>query len=229
MVAVKAVLFDLDGTLVDSLPELYEGVRRSLEELGFPVPEKEAVRDMIGRGVSVLVDRLRSHLQLTDAELTHAALLSLLVKHWAQTNGSYTTFYPGVLDGIAALRAADIRVGLVTNKWRDLTMEFLQARGIRELFDVVVAGDDCPHNKPAPDMLLKAIETLKVDAAQTIMVGDSRNDALAARAAGIRVALVETGYNEGEAIALWAREAGFNRCLPSAKKVCDLVLAGQFQ
>ncbi len=226
--AIKAVLFDLDGTLVDSLPELYEGVRRCMEDLGRPAPSKEAVRDMIGRGVSVLVERLRNHLEIGDDVITHQALLSRLVDHWAETNGSYTEFFPGVLEGIESLRNAGIKVGLVTNKWHELTVEFLQTRGISGLFDTVVCGDDCPKNKPDPDMLIKAMKDLGVDRLETVMVGDSRNDALAARAAGVRVALVETGYNEGMPIIDWAREAGFPKTYTSAKKVCDLVVQGQF-
>lgn len=226
--AVKAVLFDLDGTLVDSLPELYEGVRRSMEEMQLPVPPKEAVRDMIGRGVRVLVERILTYQGLPADAAACDALLASLVKHWAETSGDYTEFFPGVLDGIQALREAGIKVGLVTNKWHDLTVEFLERRQILALFDVIVAGDDCPRNKPDPDMLLKAMADLGVGAEVTIMVGDSRNDALAARAAGVRAALVETGYNEGVSINAWAREAGFTRCFPSAKKVCDLVVQGNF-
>ena len=116
----------------------------------------------------------------------------------------------------------------MTNKLRSLTVEFIESRGIAHLFDAVVAGDDCPKNKPAPDMLLRAMDILKVDASQAIMVGDSRNDALAGRAAGVTVALVETGYNEGVSIADWAREAGFSKIYPSARKVCEkMITTGQ--
>ena len=117
---VKAVLFDLDGTLVDSLPELYEGVRRAMIDLGHQSPSKEQVRDMIGRGVQVLVQRILDSQSLpTDAE-SREALLQLLIKHWGDTAGEYTEFFPGTIEGIKALRAAGIKVGLVTNKWHDL-------------------------------------------------------------------------------------------------------------
>ena len=103
---VKAVLFDLDGTLVDSLPELYEGVRRAMIDLGHQSPSKEQVRDMIGRGVQVLVQRILDSQSLpTDAE-SREALLQLLIKHWGDTAGEYTEFFPGTIEGIKALRAA---------------------------------------------------------------------------------------------------------------------------
>lgn len=228
MPKIKAVLFDLDGTLVDSLPELYDGVRRALLEIGQPVPSQDAVRDMIGRGVSVLAERVRQYLHLTDNDVTQETLLGLFVKYWALSDGRQTTFFPGVLEAMTTLKSQGISVGLVTNKWRELTLEFLAQRGLQTFFDVIIAGDDCPRNKPAPDMLLKAMETLHVLPVETVMVGDSRNDALAARSAGVIAALVETGYNEGVPISEWAREAGFTHVYPTACKVCELISKQRF-
>lgn len=221
---VKAVLFDLDGTLVDSLPEIYEGVCRTAADFGVKPPSKDEVGAMIGRGVVVLVDRLYAALGLEEESVSRQAFLTTLVNHWSETNGRYIAFYPGVLDGIRALRSAGVMTALVTNKLRSLTLKFIEERGIAELFSAVVAGDDCERNKPAPDMLWRALEELGVEASDAVMVGDSRNDALAARAAGVTAALVETGYNEGVGMAEWAREAGFTKVYPSAKKVCDQIV-----
>lgn len=222
---VKAVLFDLDGTLVDSLPELYHGVHTVLSDMGLKAPSQEAVGAMIGRGILVLVQRLCAALGISVESEQGRDLFDRLLKAWSESGGRHMAFYPRVIEGIEQLKDKGIRVALVTNKQRSLTVEFLQSRGLESLFDTVVAGDDCPNNKPAPDMLIRAMTEMNVCASETVMVGDSRNDALAGRAAGVSVALVETGYNEGVSIADWAREAGFTRVYPSARKVCERIVA----
>lgn len=222
---VKAVLFDLDGTLVDSLPELYHGVHTVLSDMGLKAPSQEAVGAMIGRGILVLVQRLCAALGIAVESEQGRDLFDRLLKAWSESGGRHMAFYPGVIEGVEQFKDKGIRVALVTNKQRSLTVEFLQSRGLESLFDTVVAGDDCPNNKPAPDMLIRAMTEMNVCASETVMVGDSRNDALAGRAAGVSVALVETGYNEGVSIADWAREAGFTRVYPSARKVCERIVA----
>ena len=200
---VKAVLFDLDGTLVDSLPELYHGVHTVLSDMGLKAPSQEAVGAMIGRGILVLVQRLCAALGIAVESEQGRDLFDRLLKAWSESGGRHMAFYPGVIEGV----------------------EQLKDKGLESLFDTVVAGDDCPNNKPAPDMLIRAMTEMNVCASETVMVGDSRNDALAGRAAGVSVALVETGYNEGVSIADWAREAGFTRVYPSARKVCERIVA----
>ena len=227
MATFKAVLFDLDGTLVDSLPEIYFGVCETCRRLKVTPPTKEAVAAMIGRGVVVLVERLKRHLGLSDSDVTESEMLRILVEEWDKTKGEKIDFYPGVLEGIRRLREEGIRTAIVTNKLRSLTEDFVCVRGIEDLFDTIVAGDDCPKAKPAPDMLLRAMKELGVSSETVVMVGDSRNDALAARAAGVTAALVETGYNEGVGIGEWAREAGFSRVYPSARHVCQAVITGR--
>jgi phosphoglycolate phosphatase len=222
MLPVKAVLFDFDGTLVDSLPEIYGGVAKAVRSFGLEPPSKEEVAAMIGRGVTVLSERVCERLGRSDPAFSKA-MLDKILDCWAETNGRLIEFFPGVLDAVAALRAKGVKTALVTNKLRSLTLAFLKERGADGYFDTVVAGDDCEHNKPAPDMLFKALKDLGCYASEAVMVGDSRNDALAARAAGVTAALVETGYNEGVGIAEWAREAGFSRVYPNARIVCERI------
>lgn len=144
---VKAVLFDLDGTLVDSLPELYHGVHTVLSDMGLKAPSQEAVGAMIGRGILVLVQRLCAALGIAVESEQGRDLFDRLLKAWSESGGRHMAFYPGVIEGVEQLKDKGIRVALVTNKQRSLTVEFLQSRGLESLFDTVVAGDDCPNNK----------------------------------------------------------------------------------
>ena len=226
---IRAALFDLDGTLVSSLPELAKGVEMLSRELGAPVPPEAVVGDMIGGGVRVLIDRLflwwqgAGAKELPDFEST----LQRLVAIWSGMSGDLIREIPGAFAGVQSLKEAGISVWLVTNKERGLTEAFLRERGIDALFNGLVAAGDCAHPKPAPDMLIKAITSAGAEASEAVMVGDSRNDALAARAAGIRAMLVESGYNEGVPLKEWARTAGFNEVFPSVKEVCEELLAQQ--
>ena len=194
-----------------------------------PVPPEAVVGDMIGGGVRVLIDRLflwwqgAGAKELPDFEST----LQRLVAIWSGMPGDLIREIPGAFAGVQSLKEAGISVWLVTNKERGLTEAFLRERGIDALFNGLVAAGDCAHPKPAPDMLIKAITSAGAEASEAVMVGDSRNDALAARAAGIRAMLVESGYNEGVPLKEWARTAGFNEVFPSVKEVCEELLAQQ--
>ena len=159
---MRAVLFDLDGTLVNSLPEISHGVNEALARQGKPALSDEKIAAMIGRGVSVLADRVTAACAPDSPDRDR--LFQDIVDAWAESNGRGTVLFPDAASVIAELRARGIRVGLVTNKLRDLTLSFLKDRGMEGWFDVVVAGDDCPQPKPAPDMILRALSELGVSA-----------------------------------------------------------------
>lgn len=226
----RAVFFDLDGTLVDSLPALHKGVQLLAEELKLPDPGIERVGDMIGGGVRVLVGRLIAWWQTAAPECplpeTEAAL-SRLVELWDAVGTSAIRVYPGVPEALSLLRKAGIRTVLVTNKERKLTLALLEEKGMSGLFDAVVAGGDCARLKPYPDMIERALALSQTAPEEALMVGDSRNDALAARAAGVKALLVETGYNEGEPLAVWGPSNGFENIFPDAAAACGAVLEGE--
>ena len=192
----EAVLFDLDGTLLDTIADLAEGANRMLAELGRPLRTLDEVHSFVGKGIPNLVRRcLTENTQATEAEID--AALPVFRRHYAEVNGRATRIYPGVLETLAALREQGRRLAVVTNKAEAFTLPLLERMGIAGHFDAVVSGDTLPVKKPDPAVLFHACRLLGVDAGRAVMIGDSANDALAARGAGMPVLLVTYGYSEG--------------------------------
>lgn len=187
-----AVLIDLDGTLVDTAPDIFEAVRRLLLDIGaLPLPF-DAVRSFIGNGVPTLVKRV-----LRASAATHIdelLALALFQRHYADTNGRYGPVFPGVREGLAALRGAGFRLGCVTNKFQAATAALLNIHALTPWFDVVVAGDTLSQMKPAPEPLLHACRAMHVSLERCVLVGDSHVDVAAARAAQMPVYIVRYGY-----------------------------------
>ncbi|MEC5386091.1 phosphoglycolate phosphatase [Uliginosibacterium sp. H3] len=196
----RAILFDLDGTLVDANPDIAEAARRMLAELGEPPRSDEEIGRFVGKGIGVLVERAlnigrREH---TEAEI--AAALERFITHYAAVNGQQATVYPHVREVLEGLRAQGVPMACVTNKAAVFTVPLLQKLGLSGFFACIVSGDTLPQKKPEPEPLLHSCRELGVAPAQAVMIGDSDNDALAARRAGIPVWLVRGGYSEGIAV-----------------------------
>ena len=196
--AVSAVLFDLDGTLVDTLPDLHLAGNAMLGDLGrSPVP-LEAIRSYVGRGIGNLVKRLLagSLAAAEDDSPPPVDALASFRRHYARENGRNATVYPGVIDGLRVLKAKGVPLGLITNKAAAFVAPLLESIGLAGYFDVVVSGDTLPRQKPDPMPLVWACGRLGVSPANTRFIGDSINDFLAGRAADCRVFLLPYGYNE---------------------------------
>jgi phosphoglycolate phosphatase len=196
----QAILFDLDGTLVDANPDLAEAVRRMLADVGEPSRSDEEVGRFVGKGVGMLVERSlnvgrRAH---TPEEIGIA--LERFMFHYAAVNGRKATVYPGVQETLEILHVQGMPMACVTNKSSVFTVSLLQTLGLADFFACIVGGDTLPQKKPEPEPLLHACRELGVQPAQALMVGDSGNDALAARRAGVPVLLVTYGYSEGIAV-----------------------------
>lgn len=204
--SVRAVIFDLDGTLVDTGGEIALALNRTLAELGLAQREQRDIEAMVGRGVRVLVERALAGQAGTDV----AATVERFEAHYASTVATVARLFPGVLAGLHRLRQAGVPMGVVTNKPRFFTLALLERLEVARLFATVVAGDDGIRRKPHGDMLVAACEKLGSPPAQSLMVGDSDNDVAAARAAGCPVWCVPYGYNEGR---------------PAAALACDLLVA----
>jgi phosphoglycolate phosphatase len=196
----RAVLFDLDGTLIDTAGDIGRALNRTLAEVGAATVPAEVVPTLIGRGASVLMERAlaRGHLH-PDREVRDVMLKRFLEHYgWLQERGeSEAVAYPGAAAALATLAAAGLRLAVVTNKPRHLAERALELVGMRAFVGPVVGGDTCAQRKPHPEPLLHACTLLGVDPTDALMVGDSSNDVVAARAAGMRIVCVPYGYNEG--------------------------------
>ena len=196
--AVKAVTIDLDGTLLDTIPDLAAAANMMLAELGRPELPIDAIRTFVGKGIPRLVERaLAGHIDgVADAELM-ARALPVFERHYVEVNGRHTTIYPGVQEGLDRMRAEGLPLACVTNKSGRFTLPLLAKIGLARYFRTVVSGDTLARKKPDPDPLLHACDALKIAPRDMLMIGDSINDTQAARAAGCPVFCVTYGYNEG--------------------------------
>lgn len=201
----QLIMLDLDGTLVDSVPDLAVAVDQMLTQLDRPKAGEEKVRDWVGNGASMLVARALSDAMQPQAchlegELYEAAYMAFL-KAYAQSNGRYAQIYPGVEAALEKWSQQKIPLAVVTNKPMLFTKALLKSLRLSRYFHFVVGGDSLPQKKPDPAPLLHVIEQLEAQPEACWMVGDSKNDVQAARAAQCKVAAVSYGYNHGESIA----------------------------
>jgi phosphoglycolate phosphatase len=190
----RAVLFDLDGTLIDSAPDIAAAVNELLALSGRGPLTVAAVTSMIGNGVEKLVERALNAtgdpLSAEALEREQAAMLDIYARHLT----GLTTLLPGVREALDTLRRNGIRIGLATNKQQRFIETVFDHFGLSSLFDAVIGGGPGIVKKPAPDMLIMAMQQLRATRSDTVMVGDSTSDVQAAKAAGVRSVIVRGGY-----------------------------------
>ena len=196
--AVKAVTIDLDGTLVDSIPDLATASNMMLVEMGRAPLPLEVIRTFVGKGIANLVDRaLAGHIDGGADRALIARAMPIYERCYTEVNGKHTTIYPGVKEGLAALEGQGFPLACVTNKSMRYTEPLLEMLGLAGHFRQVVGGDTLPQKKPHPAPLLYTADRLGISPSDMLMIGDSINDTEAARAAGCPVFCVSYGYNEG--------------------------------
>lgn len=198
---VDAVAFDLDGTLLDTIHDLSLAVNRLLAELGHAPLPKDTIRDLVGKGMANLVTQVIRGVRGTPPEPDELArLLARYQAIYADVLGHETEAFPGLVEMLAELKARGIHLAVVTNKATRFVRPHLAQAGILDYFDALIGGDDATAKKPDPAPLRLLAERLGIPLRRILMVGDSVNDAQAARAAGCPVVLVPFGYNEGRPV-----------------------------
>lgn len=195
------VLIDLDGTLIDSVPDLAYCVDEMMKQLDMPVRGEDAVRNWVGNGVQRLTERalINAVDGMPEQELMDKAY-PIFLELYKENTSKRSCVYDGVVDGIEWMKAQGYRVACVTNKAEAFTLPLLKDKGLLDYFEVVVSGDTCEKKKPDPMPLLHAAELLGVSADNALMIGDSKSDVKAARAAGFNIFCMTYGYNHGEDI-----------------------------
>ena len=197
----KMFLIDVDGTLVDSVPDLAYCVDEMMKKMDMPVRGEDAVHQWVGNGVPRLVERaLTNDLDgMPDKDLFDRAYPTFL-ELYAENTSKRSRVYEGVFEGLDYLKSAGYRLGCVTNKAEQFTLPLLKDLGLSGYFECVIAGDTLPKKKPDPLPLLHAAELMSVTPAESTMLGDSQSDVKAARAAGFQIICMSYGYNHGEDI-----------------------------
>lgn len=194
----RLVMIDLDGTLVDSVPDLAFCVDRMMDRLDLPRRGEARVRQWVGNGVERLVRRaLIDDLEGEPEESLFERAYPMFLELYAQHTSERSRLYAGVSEGLDFLKGSGIKIGCVTNKAARFTEPLLQSLGIYDRFELVVSGDSLPKKKPDPLPLLYAASQLDVAPRQALLVGDSVSDVKAARAAGFAIICVSYGYNHG--------------------------------
>jgi phosphoglycolate phosphatase len=198
---IRGAIIDLDGTMLDTAPDFHVAVNRMCAELGLGPIDLDTIAGFVGKGTEHLIRCvLGVDLDPEEAEARFAHALASYSKHYDKINGDHSTMYPGVKEGLRALQAKQIRLACVTNKPIAVAETLLAKTGLDHFFDVVYGGDSLPHRKPHPYPLLKVCEDFGLQPQEVVAIGDSSNDAQAARAAGCRVLNVPYGYNHGQPI-----------------------------
>ena len=219
-IKIKAVVIDLDGTLLDTAPDLAYAAELMMAELGLPAVPMATIKTYIGNGVSRLAKRvLTGDMDAEpDAELFTRAF-PLYEKHYGENVSLHSRPFDGVVAGLEAFRAMGVHVACITNKAEKYTIPLLRDTGLLDYFELVLSGDALPKRKPDPMPLLHACKQFGIAPSELLLIGDSLNDTQAARAAGSPVFCVPYGYNRGRAVSELDLDAVVPTLLDAAKLV----------
>jgi len=198
----KLVMIDVDGTLVDSVPDLAYCVDQMMIRLEMPIRGEERVRHWVGNGVPRLVERaLTDELDGFPSQEAFDKAYPIFLDLYAQNSSVRSTLYEGVIEGLDYLKSKDCLLSCVTNKAEQFTLPLLKSLGIIDYFGIVISGDTLEKKKPDPLPLIHGANFFKINPKECLMLGDSVSDVKAARAAGFQIICMSYGYNHGNNIA----------------------------
>lgn len=197
-VTLRAAIVDLDGTMIDTLGDFEVALNQMLDDLRLAAIDRVTIERMVGKGSEHLVESVLAHVGAAPG--SYEAAWEAYQRHYLGVNGRHADVYPGVIEGLAHLQSRGFKLACLTNKPTNFALPLLAAKGLDGYFSVVFGGDAFERKKPDPLPLLRTCEALSSLPAETLMLGDSSNDAAAARAAGCPVVLVTYGYNHGQPV-----------------------------
>ncbi|MFN3716382.1 MAG: phosphoglycolate phosphatase [Thiobacillus sp.] len=217
---VKAVVIDLDGTLLDTAPDLAHAARLMMADLGMPCPSADTIATYIGNGVSRLVKRvLTGEMDAEPDPALFERAIGLYQTHYGAHVSLHSRPFPGVVEGLDAFRAMGVHLACITNKAEQFTHPLLKDTGLFDYFELILSGDSLPRRKPDPLPLLHACQVFGIAPAELLLIGDSLNDTQAARAAGSPVFCVPYGYNRGRPVSELDLDAVVPTLADAAQKV----------
>lgn len=198
---IRGAIIDLDGTMLDTALDFHVAINRMREEFDLAPLALETIKNFVGKGTENLMRCvLAVDFGPAEVELRFEATLASYQRHYLAINGEFSTLYPDVRAGLDAMQAQGLRLACVTNKPIAFALPLLKKTGLLDYFEVIYGGDSLPRKKPDPYPLLQVCADFQLKPAQVVAIGDSSNDAIAARAAGCRVLTVPYGYNHGQSI-----------------------------
>ena len=217
---IRALIIDLDGTLLDTAPDLAAAANAVRADFGLPALSLERVSSFVGKGAENLMHR--SLTDKLDGEAPTEQVRQALERfehHYEQLNGVLAKLYPGVMEGLIAMQAKGLRLCCVTNKPYAFSVSLLEQKQLLSFFEFVIGGDTLPKRKPDPLPLLEACKRFGLARSEVLAIGDSLNDAVAARAAGMPVFAVPYGYNEGRGLETLDVDAKVQSLLEAADRL----------
>ncbi len=198
---IRAVIIDLDGTMLDTVPDFHVAINRMRAELDLRPITAQQVEDLVGKGSENLIRGvLAIDFDAAGVDRRFEQAMAAYQRHYLTINGDHAALYDGVLEGLAAMQAMDLRMACVTNKPIAFARPLLEKKGLAGFFEIVYGGECLPRKKPDPMPMLQVCADFDLAPADVVAIGDSSNDAEAARAAGCWVLAVPYGYNHGRSI-----------------------------